>query len=102
HVSTMSMGMSTISTIPMSEPDIGPAERTAVMEVLDGKTLALVPRLAAFEETLAAKVGARHGIAVNSGTSALHLCLLAAGVGEGDVVLTKPFSFGASDDCLLV
>jgi dTDP-4-amino-4,6-dideoxygalactose transaminase len=101
NVTTMSMGMSITNTIPMSEPDIGPAERTAVMDVLDGKTLALGPRLAAFEETLAAKVGARHGIAVNSGTSALHLCLIAAGVGEGDVVITTPFSFVASANCIL-
>ncbi len=88
-------------TIPMSEPDVGPAERAAVMEVLEGKTLALGPRLARFEERLAEKVGARHGIAVNSGTAALHLCLLAAGVGEGDVVVTTPFSFVASANCIL-
>jgi dTDP-4-amino-4,6-dideoxygalactose transaminase len=97
----MGMGMTMTNTIPMSEPDIGPAERAAVMDVLDGKTLALGPRLVAFEEALAAKVGARHGIAVNSGTSALHLCLLAAGVGEGDVVITTPFSFVASANCIL-
>lgn len=91
----------TTTTIPMSEPDIGAAERAAVLEVLDGKTLALGPRLQLFEERLAARVGARHGIAVNSGTSALHLCLLAAGVGEGDVVITTPFSFVASANCIL-
>jgi len=87
--------------IAMSEPDIGPAERAAVLEVLDGSTLALGPRLQLFEERLAAKVGARYGIGVNSGTSALHLCLLAAGVGEGDVVVTTPFSFVASANCIL-
>jgi perosamine synthetase len=91
----------TTNTIPMSEPDIGAAERAAVLEVLDGKTLALGPRLQLFEERLAARVGARHGIAVNSGTSALHLCLLAAGVGEGDAVITTPFSFVASANCIL-
>ena len=91
----------TTTIVPMSEPDIGQAERTAVLEVLDGKTLALGPRLNAFEERIAAKVGARHGIAVNSGTAALHLCLLAAGVGEGDVVVTTPFSFVASANCIL-
>ncbi|MCC6848627.1 MAG: DegT/DnrJ/EryC1/StrS family aminotransferase [Deltaproteobacteria bacterium] len=85
----------------MSEPDIGPAERAAVLAVLDGKTLALGPRLAAFEDRLAARVGARHGIAVNSGTAALHLCLLAAGVGPEDVVVTTPFSFVASANCIL-
>lgn len=100
-MSTTSATSTTTNTIPMSEPDIGAAERTAVLEVLDGKTLALGPRLALFEERLAARVGARHGIAVNSGTSALHLCLLAAGVGEGDVVVTTPFSFVASANCIL-
>jgi dTDP-4-amino-4,6-dideoxygalactose transaminase len=88
-------------TIPMSEPDIGPAERAAVLEVLDGRTLALGPRLQRFEERLAAKVGACHGVGVSSGTAALHLCLLAAGVGEGDVVVTTPFSFVASANCIL-
>jgi len=90
-----------IRTIPMSEPDIGPAERAAVLDVLDGRTLALGPRLPHFEEQLAAKVGARHGIGVSSGTAALHLCLLAAGVGEGDIVVTTPFSFVASANCIL-
>ena len=88
-------------TIPMSEPDIGPTERAAVLGVLDGRTMALGPRLQGFEERLAAKVGARYGIGVNSGTSALHLSLLAAGVGEGDVVVTTPFSFVASANCIL-
>ncbi len=99
---TVSTTMPTIPhAIPMSEPDIGPAERAAVLEVLDGRTLALGPRLQHFEERLAAKVGARHGVGVSSGTAALHLCLLAAGVGEDDVVVTTPFSFVASANCML-
>jgi dTDP-4-amino-4,6-dideoxygalactose transaminase len=85
----------------MSEPDIGAAERAAVLEVLDGKTLALGPRLARFEECVAERVGARHAIGVSSGTAALHLCLIAAGVGAGDVVVTTPFSFVASANCIL-
>ena len=96
----MSMSLSTTS-IPMSEPDIGPLEREAVMSVLDGSTLSIGPRLQAFEHRLAAKVGARHAVGVNSGTSALHLCLIAAGVGEDDVVITTPFSFVASANCIL-
>ena len=88
-------------TIPMSEPDIGAAERAAVLQVLEGKTLALGPRLREFEERVAAKVGSCHAVAVNSGTAALHLCLLAAGVGEGDAVVTTPFSFVASANCIL-
>ncbi len=88
-------------TIPMSQPDITLAERAAVLDVLSTSTLALGPRLARFEADLAAVVGARHGVGVNSGTSGLHLCMIAAGVGEGDVVLTTPFSFVASANCVL-
>jgi len=88
-------------TIPMSEPDIGAAERAAVLEVLEGKTLALGPKLRQFEERVAATVGACHAIGVSSGTAALHLALIAAGVGEGDVVVTTPFSFVASANCIL-
>ena len=95
------MSIPRIPSIPMSEPDIGPAERAAVLAVLDGRTLALGPRLQQFEERLAAKVGARYGVGVSSGTAALHLSLLAAGVGEGDVVVTTPFSFVASANCML-
>ena len=52
--------------------------------------------VAAFEEEFAAYCGAKHAIAVNTGTSALHLSLLAAGVGPGDEVITVPFTFVAS------
>ena len=73
-------------TIPMSQPDITSAERAAVLDVLSGSTLALGPRLDLFERRLAAYVGATHGVGVSSGTAGLHLCVLAAGIGEGDVV----------------
>jgi dTDP-4-amino-4,6-dideoxygalactose transaminase len=87
--------------IRMSRPDITSAERAAVLDVLSGATLALGPRLELFEHRLAAYVGARHGIGVSSGTAGLHLCVIAAGVGEGDAVLTTPFSFVASANCIL-
>jgi dTDP-4-amino-4,6-dideoxygalactose transaminase len=87
--------------IPMSRPDITSAERAAVLDVLSGTALALGPRLERFERALAGYVGARHGIGVSSGTAGLHLCIVAAGVGEGDVVLTTPFSFVASANCIL-
>jgi dTDP-4-amino-4,6-dideoxygalactose transaminase len=87
--------------IPMSQPDITSAERAAVLDVLSGTTLALGPRLERFERALAGYVGARHGVGVSSGTAGLHLCMVAAGVGEGDVVLTTPFSFVASANCIL-
>jgi dTDP-4-amino-4,6-dideoxygalactose transaminase len=85
----------------MCLPEISEAERRAVLDVLESPSLALGPRLAAFEAALAERVGARHGIGVNSGTSGLHLAMIAAGVGEGDVVLTSPFSFVASANCVL-
>jgi perosamine synthetase len=88
-------------TIPMSRPDVTSAERAAVLDVLSGATLALGPRLDLFERRLAAYVGAPHGVAVSSGTAGLHLCVVAAGVGEGDTVLTTPFSFVASANCIL-
>ena len=87
--------------VPMCLPEISEAERRAVLDVLESPSLALGPRLAAFEAALAERVGARHGIGVNSGTSGLHLAMIAAGVGEGDVVLTSPFSFVASANCVL-
>ena len=68
----------------------------AVLEVLASGQFALGPEVAAFEEEFAAFCSAKHGIAVNSGTSALHLALLAAGVGPGDEVVTVPFTFIAT------
>ena len=69
---------------------------TAVLRVLASGRFALGPEVAAFEEAFAAYCGADHGVAVNSGTSALHLALLAAGVGPGDEVITVPFTFVAT------
>ena len=82
--------------IPMCEPDITAAERVAVDEVLRGTTLSIGPRLELFERRIASYVGARHAAGVSSGTAGLHLCMLAAGVGEYDLVITTPFSFVAS------
>ena len=87
--------------IPMSSPDLTEAEVRAVVEVLSTRYLSLGPRLEAFERALAAYVGAGHGVGVNSGTSGLHLCMIAAGVGPGDIVITTPFSFIASANCVL-
>jgi dTDP-4-amino-4,6-dideoxygalactose transaminase len=85
----------------MSSPDLGEAEMEAVHEVLSTRWLSFGPRLKAFEEALAAYVGAAHAVGVNSGTSGLHLSVITAGVGEGDLVLTTPFSFIASANCAL-
>jgi perosamine synthetase len=88
-------------SIPLSSPDLCAQERRAVMDVLSGRSLSLGPMLPAFEQALAEIAGTRFAVAVNSGTSALHLCVKAAGIGEGDEVITTPFSFVASANCLL-
>jgi perosamine synthetase len=87
--------------IPMSSPDLTDAEVAAVNEVLSTRWLALGPMLEAFERAAAAYLGAAHAVGVNSGTSGLHLCVIAAGVGRGDLVLTTPFSFIASANAIL-
>lgn len=87
--------------IGMSSPDITDAERAAVMSVLESRFLSLGPKVVAFEQALAKYVGAAHAIAVNSGTSGLHLAVIAAGIGESDLVITTPFSFVASSNVVL-
>ncbi len=86
--------------IPLASPDIGDSEIEAVREVLDDGRLALGPKLREFERALATYVGADCAVAVNSGTSALHLVLEGFGIGEGDEVITTPFSFVASANCV--
>lgn len=68
----------------------------AIGRVLESSQFILGDEVAAFEKEFAAYSGARYGIAVNSGTSALHLALLAAGIGPGDEVITVPFTFVAT------
>lgn len=87
--------------VPMSAPDIGEAEREAVLEVLRSPRLSMGPRVQAFEQSVAGFVGAEHAVAVSSGTTGLHLCVRAAGVQDGDLVITTPFSFVASANVLL-
>jgi perosamine synthetase len=71
------------------------------MEVLESPWLSLGPKLTQFEEAFASYLSVPHAVAVNSGTSALHLCVKAAGVGPEDEVITTPFSFVASANCIL-
>jgi len=68
----------------------------AIARVLESSQFVLGTEVKAFEEEFASYSGARHGIGVNSGTSALHLALLAAGIGPGDEVITVPFTFVAT------
>ena len=93
--------MNLSSSVSLSGVDIGPAERRAVLAVLDSRRLALGPRVTAFEQAVADYVGVRHAVAVSSGTAGLHLVARALGLGPGDEVITTPFSFVASANCLL-
>lgn len=82
--------------IPAAKPLIGDEERAAVDRVMLSGMLAQGPEVAAFEHEFSALVEGRHCIAVNSGTSALHLSLIAAGIGAGDEVIVPSFSFAAT------
>ena len=83
--------------IPAARPQIGAEERTAVDAVLTSGMLAQGPEVAAFEREFSTQVvDGRPAIAVNSGTSALHLSLLAAGIGPGDEVIVPSFTFAAT------
>ncbi|MCK4999351.1 MAG: DegT/DnrJ/EryC1/StrS family aminotransferase, partial [Anaerohalosphaera sp.] len=82
--------------VNLSRPDIGQAEIEAVVDVLKGPNLSLGPKLGEFEKAFCDYSGRKHSIAVNSGTSGLYLCMKALGIGEGDEVITTPFTFIAS------
>ncbi|MEA2026227.1 MAG: DegT/DnrJ/EryC1/StrS family aminotransferase [Chloroflexota bacterium] len=87
--------------IPMARPDIGSRERELVNEVLDSGVLALGPMAGAFEERLARLAGRRFGVSCSSGTAGLHMVVRSLGIRDGDEVITTPFSFVASANCLL-
>ncbi len=87
--------------IPLSSPDVDDTDVDAVTSVLKSGVLSLGPTGPEFEQAVAEYTGARHAIAVNSGTSGLHLAVIALGIGNGDEVVTTPFSFVASTNCFL-
>lgn len=87
--------------IPLSAQWIDASDEAAVLSVLRSSHLSLGPRIPEFEASLASVAGTAHAVAVNSGTSALHLIVRALGLGRGDEVITTPFSFIASANCLL-
>lgn len=87
--------------VHLSRPDITEKEVAIINEVMQSPNLALGPRIKEFEKTIAEYVGRGHAIAVSSGTSGLHLLVRAYGIGEGDEVITTPFSFIASSNCIL-
>lgn len=88
-------------TITLAGADVGEDERLLVEEVLRSGRLSNGPMLERLEEDFAARFGAKHAIGVSSGTAALHLSLLAAGLRDGDIVITTPFSFIASANVIL-
>ncbi|CAJ37090.1 DegT/DnrJ/EryC1/StrS family aminotransferase [Methanocella arvoryzae] len=87
--------------IPIAKPLIGQEEINGVVSVLQSGTLAEGPRVKEFEEAFASYTGVRHAIAVNSGTAALHVALLAKGIGKDDEVIVPPFTFIATANSVL-
>ncbi len=87
--------------IPYGRQDISEADIQAVVDVLRSDFLTQGPAVPAFEEAVSLYTGAKHAIAVNSATSALHIACLALGVGKGDLVWTSPITFVASANCAL-
>ncbi|MGH2870343.1 MAG: DegT/DnrJ/EryC1/StrS family aminotransferase [Solirubrobacteraceae bacterium] len=89
------------AVVPLAQPVIGAAEEERVLAVLRSGQLSLGPALPEFETAFAARLGVAHASAVSSGTAGLHLALRAAGVTDGDEVVTSPFSFVASANSIL-
>lgn len=87
--------------ITMSSPDLTDADRQAVIDVINTPILSMGRFTIEFEKAFCDLTGAKHAISVNSGTAGLHLCVRAAGIGAGDLVITTPFSFVASSNVML-
>ncbi|MFC1931515.1 DegT/DnrJ/EryC1/StrS family aminotransferase [Chloroflexota bacterium] len=90
-----------LKTIPLSSPDITHKEVEIINQVLSTPYLSIGPKIRGFEERVASYIGTKYAIAVNSGTSALHLCIRSLGIKDGDEVISAPFSFIASANCIL-
>ena len=87
--------------INIARPQMGDEEKAAVMAVLESGQLAQGSVVADFEDAFARYCGAKHGIATSNGTTALHLAVLAHQIGQGDEVITAPFTFIASSNSVL-
>ncbi len=92
---------STMLPISMSSPDLTDEERQAVARVMATPSLSMGDQITLFEESICAYTGSKYAVGVSSGTAGLHLCVRAAGIGSGDLVITTPFSFVASSNVLL-
>jgi dTDP-4-amino-4,6-dideoxygalactose transaminase len=87
--------------IRMSSPDLTEADRQAVEAVVNTPNLSMGPNIDAFEKAFCELTGAKHAIGINSGTAGLHLCIRAADINPGNIVITTPFSFVASTNVIL-
>jgi perosamine synthetase len=87
--------------VSLSSPDIIEKDIEAVMGVMKTRFLSIGPKIVQFEKGIREYMGTKYAVGVNSGTSALHLIIRGLGIGEGDKVITTPFSFIASSNCIL-
>jgi dTDP-4-amino-4,6-dideoxygalactose transaminase len=87
--------------IPIARPQLGEGEEAAVIQVMRSGMLAQGPRVKAFEQAFARAMGAPYAVATSSGTTALHLALLAHGIGPGDEVITSPLTFIATANAIV-
>jgi perosamine synthetase len=85
----------------MAMPDITAEEIQTVVRVMQSRNLSIGSQTLVFEKLVAAEAKAAHAVAVINGTAALHLCMVAADIRPGDEVITSPFSFVASANCIL-
>lgn len=95
------MNMDVKIDTPMSQPDITERDIEHVTQVLRSGRLSIGTYIEQFEELVRTYIGTRHAVAVSSGTAGLHLCMRLAGVTNGSEVITSPFSFVASANCIL-
>jgi len=93
--------LSELKNIPLSSPDITHKEIELLNKVLSTPYLSIGPQIIEFEKKIANYIGTKYAVAVNSGTSALHLCIKSLGIKDNDEVITTPFSFIASANCIL-
>ncbi|MDE6433388.1 MAG: UDP-4-amino-4,6-dideoxy-N-acetyl-beta-L-altrosamine transaminase [Lachnospiraceae bacterium] len=87
--------------IPYGRQLVDEEDIQAVVDVLRSDYLTTGPKVAEFEQIVADYVGAKYAVAVSNGTAALHIACLAAGIGQGDEVITSPITFAASANCVL-
>ena len=92
---------SELKTIPLSLPDITHKEIEVINKVLASSHLSIGPKIKEFEKKISEFIGVKYAVGVNSGTSGLHLCIRSLDIKDGDEVITSPFSFIASANCVL-